>query len=100
MSSNQDAYFVRAGDGKHHPRQSTIHRKLCDNKPVYCFKSNIPHPMVIEIIGMPGKIVLVGAASYTLYRLRPRVMPYLAAALALVVVYQLAGTVGTLLAPA
>jgi hypothetical protein len=53
---------------------------------------------VIAVIGMPGKTVLVGVASYALHRLRPRVMPHLVASLALIIAYQLAGTVGTLLA--
>lgn len=54
MSSNQDAYFVKATDGKHHMRESTVYHKLRENKPVYCFKSNIPHTMIIELIGMVG----------------------------------------------
>lgn len=54
MSKGHDHYYERSADGKRHPRQSTMHRKLSEGRPVYCFKSNIPHPMVIELLGMAG----------------------------------------------
>lgn len=36
------------------PRQSIMYRQLRAGRPVYCFKSNIPHPMVVEILGLAG----------------------------------------------
>jgi 2-keto-3-deoxy-L-rhamnonate aldolase RhmA len=38
----------------HRLRQSIVHQRLAENLPVYCFKSNIPHPMVPEMIALAG----------------------------------------------
>lgn len=35
-------------------RRSIMHKRLADNLPVYCFKSNIPHPMIPEMLGLAG----------------------------------------------
>ena len=35
-------------------RQSIVHWRLSKDLPVYCFKSNIPHPMVPEMLGLAG----------------------------------------------
>lgn len=47
-------FYRRSSDGSWHPRQSRMHDRLSRGLPVYCFKSNIPHPMVIELLGMAG----------------------------------------------
>ena len=36
------------------PRRSRVYEKLQENRPVYCFKTNIPHPMIPELIGSTG----------------------------------------------
>ncbi len=35
-------------------RHSLIHHRLAKNLPIYCFKSNIPHPMVPELLALAG----------------------------------------------
>ena len=35
-------------------RPSIVHQRLGKNLPVYCFKSNIPHPIVPEMLGLAG----------------------------------------------
>jgi 4-hydroxy-2-oxoheptanedioate aldolase len=52
--SAQDFYFRRSTEGKLQPRESILHRKLSADLPVYCFKANIPHPVIVEIVGMTG----------------------------------------------
>jgi hypothetical protein len=48
---------------------------------------------VIETIGLPWKVAIVAVISGVVYRLRPRWLPYPAAALALVAAYHLSGLV-------
>ncbi len=49
------------------------------------------NPVVVDIIGLPGKVVLVAVASWLLYRLRPRALWWPTTALAVVFVWHLAG---------
>ena len=35
-------------------RRSIVHQRLAKNLPVYCFKSNIPSPMMPEMLGLTG----------------------------------------------
>lgn len=35
-------------------RRSLLHERLTANLPVYCFKSNIPHPIIPEMLGLTG----------------------------------------------
>ena len=35
-------------------RESIVHGRLLENLPIYCFKSNIPHPMIPELLALAG----------------------------------------------